>query len=66
MALRYPFYKCLRCDVDIAELRLPITPKTQVPVCPKCLRWDQIDVVLGDEATALDSEMVIFDDGRES
>lgn len=64
--MKAPFYQCQRCLVDIAEMKLPITPKTKVPVCPTCLQWDQVDVVLGDAEDVIgDADMVLFDDGRD-
>lgn len=66
MALPYPFWRCMSCGVDIAEARLPITPHVMIPICPRCLHWRSIDLVLGDELTVLgDEDMIIFDDGMD-
>lgn len=63
--MRYPYWRCMACEVDIAEMMLPITPHTQVPVCPKCLRWENVDLVLGDDETVLNPDTVILDDESE-
>lgn len=60
--MRYPYYKCMKCNYDIAELQFPIHPKQQYPFCPKCHSNDDVDIVLGDENTVLDTDMVIFSD----
>lgn len=60
--MNYPFYKCTKCDVNIAELSFPIHPAQQYPKCPECHSNKNVDIAIGDETTVLDSEMVIYSD----
>lgn len=57
--MNFPFWLCTHCDLAIAEMQFPITAATRVPVCPKCLGWQTVDVAIGDEETELDLNMVV-------
>ena len=61
----YPYYKCMECEIDIAELSLPIHPAQQYPKCPQCKTNDKVDIALGDENTKMDSETIIYSENRE-
>ena len=59
----YPYYKCLECETEIAELSLPIHPQQKYPKCPKCKTDENVDIVLGNENTVIgDENTVIFSD----
>ena len=56
----------MKCGVDVQETRFPLHSGDRVPLCPKCGSAEHMDVVLGDENTAYDADMVIYvDDGEE-
>ena len=63
--MNHPYYKCVKCDTEIAELSLPIHPAQQYPKCPKCKSNKNVDIALGDENTKLDANTVIYSDDRE-
>ena len=58
--MRYPYYKCMECDEEIAEMSFPIPRNQKYPNCPVCHNNDNVDIVLGNENTELDSEMIIY------
>jgi len=60
--MRYPFWHCRWCDEDVAEAAFPLRPSTPVPSCPKCGRVDDMDIVLGDENTVIDTDTVIWEE----
>ena len=52
----------MECDYDIAEMSFPISRKQQYPICPKCHSNEDVDIVIGDEDTELNENMVIYSD----
>ncbi|MGM0409184.1 MAG: hypothetical protein ACQEQF_00360 [Bacillota bacterium] len=60
--MNYPYYKCMECGGEIAELSLPIHPAQQYPKCNKCHTNKNVDIVLGDENTVVSEDMIIFSD----
>ncbi len=54
--MNYPFYKCMECDTEIAELNLPIHPQQQYPKCPQCHSNKNVDIAIGNENTVIGSE----------
>ena len=60
--MRYPFWHCRWCDEDVAEAAFPLRPSTPVPFCTQCESSEYMDLVLGDETTVIDDEMIIWRD----
>lgn len=63
--LRVPYYRCMKCEIDVQETRFPLRGSDRVPLCSGCESSDDIDIVLGDENTELDAETVIYFDEEE-
>ena len=64
--MNYPYYKCMKCETEIAELNFPIHPKQQYPHCPGCHSNENVDIVLGNEDTVIgDEDTVIFSNNVE-
>ena len=60
--MKYPFYICTKCDYEIKEMSFPISKNEVYPECPRYQSNDNVDIVIGNENTVLDSNMVIFRD----
>ena len=45
----YPYYKCTKCNIEIAETELPISSNQVYPKCPKCGDNSNVDIAIGDE-----------------
>jgi len=65
LKINYPYYKCIECGVEIAEMSLPIHPAQQYPKCPECHSNENVDIVLGDENTKMNENKVIYSNKRE-
>lgn len=59
--MRYPYWICDECDTAISECSFPLTPNTEVPICPKC-GSESVDIAMGDENTELDLDTIIYTD----
>jgi len=60
--MRFPYWICTNCGRGLAEVQLPLSPRTQVPICSECKTWVHVDVALGDENTEIDTDTVIWRD----
>lgn len=63
--MRPPYWRCMACGVDVQETRFPLRGGGRVPLCPKCGRYDDMDVVIGHEDDELDEDLVIYVDEEE-
>ena len=51
--MKPPYWKCRKCNIVIKKAKFPINEQTRVPVCPKCLDWQAVDILIGDTSDKL-------------